>query len=72
MHRLPFAVAIIMVLVFIATSMARLRDMGRSVNWFILRLVPYVNAIFFIVLALTEGKLAKERAKKEPNDGEAV
>lgn len=59
------AVAIVMMLTFIATSMARLRDMGRSSNWFVLGLIPYINAVFFIALALTEGKIAKNRAKRE-------
>lgn len=59
------AVAIVMILIYCAASVARLRDMGRSGNWFILGLLPYVNAIFFVVLALAEGKLAKERAARE-------
>ena len=49
------AVAILMVLVYCAASVARLRDMGRSPNWFILGLLPYINAIFFVVLALAVG-----------------
>lgn len=59
------AVSIVMILVYCAASVARLRDMGRSANWFILGLIPYVNAIFFVVLALAEGKLAKERAARQ-------
>jgi uncharacterized membrane protein YhaH (DUF805 family) len=55
------ATAIVMILVYIATSIARLRDMGRSTNWFIAGLVPYLNVLFFIVLAMTQGKLAKKR-----------
>jgi uncharacterized membrane protein YhaH (DUF805 family) len=56
------AVAILMVLIYCAASAARLRDMGRSTNWFVLGLIPYVNALFFMVLALTEGKTAKKKA----------
>lgn len=59
------AVAIVMILIYCAASVARLRDMGRSSNWFVLGLIPYVNAVFFMVLALVEGKIAKESAKKE-------
>lgn len=59
------AVAIVMILVYCAASVARLRDMGRSTNWFVLGLLPYINAVFFIVLALVEGQIAKERAARE-------
>lgn len=50
------AVAIVMILVYCAASSARLRDMGRSTHWFIAGLIPYVNVVFFMILALTEGK----------------
>lgn len=55
------AVAIIMILIYCAASVARLRDMGKSTHWFVLGLIPYLNVLFFIVLALTEGKWAKEK-----------
>ncbi|HEY0011149.1 MAG TPA: DUF805 domain-containing protein [Candidatus Paceibacterota bacterium] len=60
------AAAIIMLLVYIAASIARLRDMGRSTNWFVAGLIPYLNVIFFMVLALTEGKRSKERSGRKP------
>ena len=59
------AVAIVMILVYCAASVARLRDIGYSSHWFILGLIPYVNVIFFVLLALAEGKVAREKAKKE-------
>lgn len=59
------AVAILMILIYCAASVARLRDMGRSTNWFVLGLLPYVNAVFFVILALVEGKIARDRAAKE-------
>jgi uncharacterized membrane protein YhaH (DUF805 family) len=59
------ATAIVMILTYIAASIARLRDMGRSTNWFMAGLVPYLNVIFFMILALTEGKVARDRAAKE-------
>ncbi|MEA2701666.1 MAG: hypothetical protein QOE22_375 [Candidatus Parcubacteria bacterium] len=59
------AVAILMVLVYCAASVARLRDMGRSTNWFVAGLIPYLNVLFFIVLALTEGKAARDRAARK-------
>ena len=58
------AVAILMILIYCAASVARLRDMGRSTHWFVAALVPYLNVIFFIVLAMTEGKVARDRNKK--------
>jgi len=62
------AVAIIMILIYIASSIARLRDMDRSTNWFIAGLVPYVNVLFFLALALIEGKLAKSAKAKKQED----
>jgi|GEM_PF-6662901 len=53
------AVAIVMILVYCAASVARLRDIGYSSHWFILGLIPYVNVIFFVLLALAEGKKGK-------------
>ena len=62
------AVAILMVLIYCAASAARLRDMGRSTNWFVLGLIPYVNTVFFVVLALAEGNLAKDRAARREKE----
>ena len=59
------ATAIIMLLIYIATSIARLRDMGNSTHWFVLGLIPYINVIFFIVLAFREGEQSRLRGKKE-------
>jgi len=59
------ATAIVMILVYIASSIARLRDMGRSPNWFIAGLIPYVNVVFFLALAMVEGKIARSRRKTE-------
>jgi hypothetical protein len=64
------ATAIIMLLVYIATSIARLRDMGNSTHWFIVGLVPYLNVVFFVALAFKEGKLSRARAKKAAAKGE--
>lgn len=58
------AVAIVMILIYCAASVARLRDMGRSSNWFVAGLIPYLNVVFFIVLALAEGKTARAAKKK--------
>lgn len=66
------AVAIVMILIYIASSIARLRDMGRSTNWFIAGLIPYVNVLFFLFLALTEGKLAKARVRRPKKEEEAT
>ena len=52
------AVAIIMILVYCAASVARLRDIGYSSHWFVLGLIPYLNVIFFVLMALAEGKLS--------------
>lgn len=54
------AVAILMILVYCAASAARLRDMGRSINWLILGLIPYVNVVFFVILAFADSKDAKK------------
>ena len=63
------AAAIVMILIYIATSMARLRDIGVSPNWFLVGLVPYVNVIFFVILALTEGATAKKRREGKEREG---
>jgi hypothetical protein len=49
-----------MVAVFVTTSLARLRDMGKHPAWLAAGLVPYVNIAFFVWLAFTEGELARE------------
>lgn len=64
--------AIVMILVYIASSIARLRDLGFASNWFILGLVPYVNIAFFLVLALREGKVARSRAGRRPKRSEGT
>ncbi|HEX8591294.1 MAG TPA: DUF805 domain-containing protein [Candidatus Paceibacterota bacterium] len=58
------ATAIIMLLIYIATSIARLRDMGNSTHWFVAGLIPYINVVFFIILAFREGKASRLRTKK--------
>jgi uncharacterized membrane protein YhaH (DUF805 family) len=56
--------AIVMIIVYIGSSIARLRDIGVSPNWFVLGLVPYVNIFFFLAMALKEGKVARNRATR--------
>lgn len=53
--------AIGMLIVYSATSLARLRDMGAPPAWLIAGLVPYLNIVFFVWLAYTEGARAKEK-----------
>src|SRR5690606_10437153 len=58
------AVAIVMILVYCAASVARLRDMGKSSRWFVLGLIPYISVIFFVVLALAKGKAVQHSSAK--------
>lgn len=54
---------IAMLIVFLGTSISRLRDMGVSRYWAIAGLIPYVNILFFMTLALTEGSAIRLNRK---------
>lgn len=60
---LSVVAVIAMLIIFLGTSISRLRDMGVSRYWAIAGLIPYVNILFFMTLALTEGRVMRLNRK---------